>query len=261
MGLVLPLDFDNTLRQGASPRLDIFIWGESLLKHRTTLGATLVRESIALAGYDALVEIRTILLGDEANVPWDVRLFPMVMIMTIALGGIMVPATFIVQEKQKRTLGAVLVTPVSLGEALAAKGIAGIIISVFMGVMILTINAAWGGQPLLMLTLLVLSAIMASVGGVIFGLLVKDISTLFTAMKSIGILLYAPAFIYMFPQVPAWVRRIFPTYYMIGPIVEVSLNNAGWREIGIDVIILVTLIVLLIAIAAMITRRVKLSDV
>jgi ABC-2 type transport system permease protein len=257
MGIVLPANLDAELQRGATPILDLYTWGESLLKHRTTLGATLVRQVITFSGMDTLVETKTILLGDAPSVPWDVRLFPLVVIMTIVLGGTMVPATFIVQEKQKRTLQALLVTPVSMGEAMAAKGIAGVLLSVFMGMMILTINGAWGGQPFLLLTLLFLSAMMAAAGGVILGLLVRDISTLFTAMKSIGILLYAPAIIYIFPEVPTWIRQVFPTYYMIGPIVEVSMNNAGWGEIALDVVILCILIALTIAAAALVMRRTK----
>jgi ABC-2 type transport system permease protein len=259
MGLVLPAAFDADLQAGETPTLDVYTWGESLLKHRTTLGATLVRESIALAGYEVPVETNIILLGEEASVPWDVRLFPLVVIMTIVLGGTMVPATFVVQEKEKRTLQALLVTPVSLGEAMAAKGLAGVIISLVMGVIILTINGAWGGQPLTLLILLILSATMASAGGIILGLLVMDFTTLFTAIKSIGILLYAPAIIYIFPEVPAWIRRVFPTYYMIGPIVEVSLNNAGWGQIYPDVIILCVLIAVTVGIAALILRRINLA--
>jgi ABC-2 type transport system permease protein len=260
MGLVLPENFDSELQTGQTPTLDVYTWGESLLKHRTTLGATLVRESIALAGYKTLVETNIILLGEEASVPWDVRLFPLVVIMTIVLGGTMVPATFVVQEKEKRTLNALLVTPVSLGEAMTAKGLAGVIISLIMGVIILTINGAWGGQPVTLLILLILSAMMASAGGIILGLLVKDFSTLFTAIKSIGILLYAPAIIYIFPEVPPWISRVFPTYYMIGPIVDVSLNNAGWGEIYLDVIILCVLIGAMVAIAAFIIKRINLAD-
>ncbi len=255
MGIVLTTDFDTKLQQGDTPNLDLYTWGESLLNHRTTLGGTLVRQVLLLSGVDTLVETNTILLGDAPSIPWDVRLFPLVVIMTIVLGGTMVPATFIVQEKQKRTLQAVLVTPVTPVEAMAAKGIAGVLISIVMGVIILTLNNAWGGRGLMLLILLVLSAMMAAVGGVILGIMVKDISTLFTAIKSVGILLYAPAFLYIFPEVPGWIRQIFPTYYMIGPIVEVSLNNAGWGEIFIDVIILCLLIVMMLPLTALILKR------
>lgn len=260
MGLVILSDLADELMAGASPVLDLYTWGESLLKHRTTLGVILVQQLVALSGFESPVETRTILLGDAPNVPWDVRLYPIVVIMSIVLGGTMVPAIFLVEEKQKRTLRALLVTPTSLGEVLAAKGIAGMLISVVMGGMILTLNSAWGSQPWLLLALLVLSASMASVGGIILGLLVRDVSALFTTLKGIGILLYAPAILYIFPELPAWIKQVFPTYYMIGPIVEVSMNNAGWGQISQDVIILCGLIALMIALAALVMQRVNLED-
>ncbi len=258
MGIVLPSGFDSALQQGATPNLDLYTWGESLLSDRTTLGGTLVRQLILLSGTDSPVETNTILLGEAPSIPWDIRLFPILMVATIALGGLMVPATFIVEEKQKRTMQAILITPVTTGEVIIAKGVAGAMISIVMGVIILTINNAWGARPLILLILLVLSALLATTGGLIIGILIKDINTLFTAIKSIGILLYAPAILYLFPEVPSWIRQIFPSYYMIGPIVEVSLNNAGWGDIAVDVIILFLLIVVMIVMINMILRRVRL---
>ncbi len=257
MGLVLPAGFDQALQEDAQVTLDVFTWGESLIKHRTQLGALLVREVIALSGDEVPVRVNTVLLGEGASVPWEERLFPMVVIMTIILGGTMVPATLIVDEKQKRTLKALTVTPVTIGEVLAAKGAAGVIISMVIGSVILTINQAWGGQPGLMLVLLFLSAVMAAVMGVIMGVLVNDITTLFTAIKSVGILLYAPAFLYLFPQVPDWVMRIFPSYYMLGPIVEISLNNAGWGDLWVEIGILLALIFLTVLCAGLLVARKK----
>ena len=257
MGLVLPDGFDQYLREKEKAAFDVYTWGESLVRHRTQLGALLVREVIALSGHQIPVTVNTVLLGDEASVPWEVRLFPMVVIMTVILGGTMVPATFIVDEKQKRTLQALTVTPVTMGEVLAAKGAAGVIISMVVGSVILTINQAWGGQPGLLLVLLFLSAVLAAAMGVILGMLVNDITTLFTAFKSVGILLYAPAFLYLFPQVPDWVMRLFPSYYMLGPIVEISLNHAGWGDLWLEIVILLGLIAVAVVAARLIIAKGK----
>lgn len=255
MGIVLPTGFDVAVQGGAATTLDLYLWGESLLKNRTVLGVTLVRQIIALAGRDIPIQTVTTLLGEKANIPWDVRMFPLVVIMTIILGGTMIPATSMVDEKQKRTLSALTVTPASLGEVLTAKGVTGVLVSVVMGVLILTINRAFGAQPGLMVLLLALSAILAAAFGVILGMWMNDINTLFTALKSMGILLYAPAFVYLFPQLPQWVARIFPTYYMIGPIVNMSLYNATWGDVAKDVYVLCALIVVTIVAAAFIARR------
>lgn len=255
LGVVLPKGFDADLQNGAATDLDIYIWGESLLKNRTLLAVTLIRQLVELAGRDIPVSTATTLLGTGTSIPWDVRLFPLVVIMTIILGGTMIPATSLVQEKQKRTLTALTITPLSLGEVLVAKGAAGMLVSVAMGLLILAINRAFGTQPGLMILVIVLSAIFASTIGVLLGMWMRDINTLFTALKSLGILLFAPALLYLFPQVPAWVARIFPTYYMLGPIVDMSLYGAAWRDVAVDVYVLCALTVLLVALAAFVARR------
>jgi ABC-2 type transport system permease protein len=255
MGLVLPAGFDRQLQAGSAADVDVLVWGESLLRDRATLGLALSRQIIDLAGREIPIETQVSLLGEGASVPWDTRLFPMVVAMTIILGGTMVPATSIVDEKQKRTLVALTITPASLGEALTAKAIAGGFVSLTMGVTILAINRAFGAQPGLMVLLVALSAMLSATVGVIVGSLVNDITTLFTVMKSLGIVLYAPALLYLFPEVPGWVARIFPTYYMIGPIVDMSLHGAGWRDIAVDVYVLVGLIVLTVLLAGQVVKR------
>jgi ABC-2 type transport system permease protein len=255
VGVVLPEGFDAALKSGGSTALELYVWGESLLKHRAVLGATLSRQVIALAGREIPIETATTLLGNKASISWDVRLFPMLVAFAVLLGGMMIPSTALVEEKQKRTLTALTVTPVTRGEVMTAKGIVGALVSMVMGMLILTINRAWSAQPALMLLVLTLSAAEAAAFGVILGTVVGDINTLFTALKGLGLLLYAPPLIYMFPQIPQWVARLFPTYYMIGPIVEMSLSGAGWSDIAGDVAVLCALIVGTVVVAGLLARQ------
>ena len=231
------------------------VWGESLLKHRLLLAVSLIRQIIVVAGHDIPVSTQVILLGEASQYPLGCAPVPLVVIITIILGATMVPAASIIQEKEKRTLTALTITPATLGDVLTSKAIAGALLSIAMGLVILALNRAFGAEPGLLVLVVVLSAIFAAVLGVILGMLVDDINTLFTVVKSAGILIYAPALVILFPQIPEWVARIFPTYYMIGPIVEMSLNGAGWAEITPDIAILGALIVAAGAVARIIARR------
>jgi ABC-2 type transport system permease protein len=255
MGLILPLDFDSQLQAGSATSMDLLIWGESLLKHRTLLAVSLIRQIIDVAGREIPVNAELVLLGEEANIPWDVRLFPLVVILTIFLGGMMVPATSLVEEKVKRTYRALLTTPASLVDILTAKGLTGVILALFSGVLILYLNNAFGTQPTMLITLMVISSIFAAAVGIIMGVLVKDINTLFTIMKSLGIFLYAPAFIFIFPEIPQWVAKIFPTYYTLNPIIELTMNNASWADIAMDVYILIGLTIALMGVAGFLARH------
>ena len=119
-----------------------------------------------------------------------------------------------------------------------------------MGVLILVLNNAFAMRPGLLLFSLALGALMAVTFGILLGALIRDINTLFAAVKGIAILLYAPALVYLFPEIPGWIGRLFPTYYMIQPVIEIAQEGAGWAQIAPELTILALLDVLLIAIIA-----------
>jgi len=177
--------------------------------------------------------------------------------MAIFFGGLFLPATSIINEKEKRTLEALVITPTSIGDVFIAKGLLGFILSLFVGILILVLNQAFGAQPLLLVLLLALGAIMASETGLICGALLKDITTLFAVWKTGGILLFGPVIIYMFPQIPQWIGRFFPTYYLLQPIVDISQHGGSWPDIATNVFILVGLDLILVAVVMLTLRRTK----
>ncbi|OGO02008.1 MAG: ABC transporter substrate-binding protein [Chloroflexi bacterium RBG_13_52_12] len=251
MGIVLPEGFDDDISGGSQVKLTGYMWGESLAKSRMTIGIAITDAIRKMAGQVSPVDIQTVDLGDGASVPWSDRLLPIIVLMAIFLGGLMLPATSIINEKTKKTLTALTVTPTSIGEVLAAKGIVGIILSLFMGILILVLNRAFGNEPWLLTGVLVLGGIMAVEIGLILGVLIKDFATLFTLWKSASIVLFAPVFIYLFPAIPSWIGKIFPTYYIIQPIVDISQRGGGWAEIAVNVFVLIGLNIILIGIVSL----------
>ena len=256
MGIILPSGFDDDVTQGKPAEIKAYIWGESLAKSRAIIGITISDTIRELAGQETPVEINTTILGEGASIPWNDRLLPFIVLVAIFLGGLMLPATSLATEKEKRTLPALTVTPVSLSDVFLAKGLLGFILSVFMGILILILNQAFGSQPLLLILVLVFGAIMAAELGMLLGAFVKDFATLFTIWKTAGIILFAPVFVFLFPQIPEWVGKIFPTYYILQPIVELSQLGGGWSDIATNTFILIGLdIVILIVLLAAIKKR------
>lgn len=260
LGLVLPAGFDESVRASESVTVTAYLWGESSMRDRAVSGAALADLIRDLAGQEAPVEIVTVSLGEGAGLSWEERLLPLLILMGIVLGGSMVPAALLVDEKQKRTLRALTTSGTSLGEVFAAKGALGVLISVVMAVVTLWLNRAWGGEPLLLLLSLVLGAIMAAAIGLLLGAFVRDVTTLFSVVKAGGIVLYAPALIYMFPEVPAWIGRLFPTYYLLQPVVEIVQQGASWAQVGPQLAILALLNVVLLAIIAVVVTRAPQSE-
>jgi len=257
IGMVLPVDFDSSVTQGKEAELVTYIWGESLAKNRTILGITIANLVRELTGQEAPVEIEAITLGDKVSIPWSDRLLPLVVLMAVVLGGLTLPSASVIDEKEKRTLEALVVTPASIGDIFIAKGLMGVILSLVMGVVILVLNQAFGTEPALLILVLAFGAIMAAEIGLLSGALMKDITTLFAVWKAGGILLFGPAIIYMFPQIPQWIGKLFPTYYFLQPIIAISQGGSSWPDIATNVFILVGLDLILIGVIVLALRRTK----
>ena len=149
------------------------------------------------------------------------------------------------QEKQKKTINAVIVSPASITDIFVSKGIMGIVLSMIMGIIILAMNQVFGANPLLLVGIIFLGALMASMIGLLLGTFLKDLNSLTAVFKMIGLLLYAPAFVYLFPEIPQWIGRIFPTYYLVDPLMAVSQRGEGWSDIALNIFILIGLLIIL----------------
>ncbi|NLE76787.1 MAG: ABC transporter permease [Chloroflexi bacterium] len=255
LGMVLPAGFDERIARGETTAVTAYLWGESTLRNRTAAATAFANVSRQVARQEAPVEIVTTTLGDGAIVPWETRLLPFIVLMAVIFGGTLVPAALLVEEKQRRTLRALTTTSASLGEVFASKGLLGILLSVVMSVVTLWLNRAWGGQPALLLLTLTLGAVMAAAIGLLLGAFLRDMTGLMTAAKAGGILLYAPALVYLFPELPQWIGRLFPTYYLIGPVMEIIQEGGTWASVAPELAVLAALDVALLALAALVVRR------
>jgi ABC-2 type transport system permease protein len=255
MGIVLPPGLDDFVIQGEATEIKAYVWGESLAKSRTIIGVTLSDLIRELAGQEVPVNIATTTLGEDTSLPWSDRLLPLIVLIAIFLGGLMLPATSLATEKEKKTLQALVVTPVSLNDIFLSKGLLGFILSVFMGILILVLNQAFGNQPLLLVLILALGAIMAAELGMLLGAFVKDFATIFTVWKTAGIILFAPVFVFLFPQIPEWVGNIFPTYYILHPIIQISQFGGGWADISTNTSILIGIDLILLALVLTTLRK------
>jgi ABC-2 type transport system permease protein len=261
MGLILPPDFDASLQDTTASDVTFYVWGQSLLKNRAIISAAVMDQLVSLTGRETPIEVNTVAVGDREAVSWQARLLPLVVLMSVVIGGVMVPATSMVEEKQHRTLRALTTTPMTMAEVFLTKGLMGVLLAIFSGIAILTLNGGWGTQPGLLLLVLTLAGMLASSFGIFLGARVKDITTLFATIKSIGILLYAPGIVNLFPDViPQWVARIFPTYYIMQPVLDISQKGAGIGDIAFDLFVLVLMNVLFIVALGMVAGRLQVQE-
>lgn len=256
-GLVLKDRFDTAMHSGQKPLLEFYIGGESLASNRIILAVTTLDIVRQVEGKAAPVEVEINTVGDAETLALSIRLVPMMVLFALFIAGIFVPAFGLVDEREKKTLDAVLVTPVKLSEVLAAKAGLGFTLAILMAYVTLLLNGALGSQPAVLLIALVVAGLMSVEFGLIYGAVAEDTKTLFTLMKTLNIFLLAPVIFYIFPDWPQWIAKIFPTYWLINPIFEIAIKNAGLAAVGLDLGLAIVICVLLIIPVLALKRRMQ----
>ena len=181
----------------------------------------------------------------------------MLVLMAVALAGIFLPAASIIDEKIKHTVDAVLLTPAKVGDFFVAKGLVGFLLAFAIGIITLLINGgftAYVGGNLLVIGV---GALMSVQVGLILGAAVKDITTMFSVWKGGGIILFAPAVLFLFPSVPEWIAKVFPTYYFLGPLYDMTINGARLADVAGDLAIGVAISVGLAVIVGLLAKRME----
>ncbi len=245
-GLVLKDGFDTALRSGRKPLLEFYIGGESLASDRIVLAVTTLDVVRQVEGKVPPVDVEVHVLGEAEALSLSIRLLPMMILFALLIAGMFVTAFSLVDEREKKTLDAVLVTPVKLSEILAAKAGLGFILAVLMAYVTMLLNGALGSQPAALFVALIIAGLMSAEFGLIYGTVAKDSRTLFTLMKTLNVFLLAPVIFYIFPDWPQWIAKIFPTYWLINPIFEIAVKNANLTEVGFELGIAIGICVLLI---------------
>jgi ABC-2 type transport system permease protein len=245
-GLVLKDGFDTAVRSGRKPLLEFYIGGESLASDRIVLAVTTLDVVRQVEGKVPPVDVEVHALGEAEALSLSVRLLPMMILFALLIAGMFVTAFSLVDEREKKTLDAVLVTPVKLSEMLAAKAGLGFILAVLMAYVTMLLNGAQGSQPAALLVALIIAGLMSAEFGLIYGTVAKDSRTLFTLMKTLNVFLLAPVIFYIFPDWPQWIAKIFPTYWLINPIFEIAVKNANFTEVGFELGIAIGICVLLV---------------
>lgn len=255
-GLVLQADFDALVRSGERPILQLILNGETSETDQTVLLVTVIDLVREVAGSPAPLTVETVIVDDGPTVPLVDRIVPLLVLVAIAFAGIFLPASTIVQERESRTLHAVLVTPVRVTEIMLGKGIAGFVLAFGMGALTLALNGI-SGQTLSLVVVLLVASVMSVEVGLLLGAAVSHMATLFSVWKGGGMILFAPAILFLFPGAPEWIARVFPTYYFLGPLYEIVVNGSTLASQAIDLAVALAICVALVPAINLLSRRME----
>jgi ABC-2 type transport system permease protein len=179
------------------------------------------------------------------------------MFYALVMAGVFLPGSSIVEEKERGTLMAMLVTPARVPEILVAKWTFGTALAVALSVMTLVLNRATGSNPLDVFVVIVVAASLNAMLGLLAGVVAKDSTMLFGMLKGTGWFLFAPAIFYVFPSWPQWIAKLFPLYWIIEPIWQVSVMGRSITTVWFELLVAVAMILALAPLTLLLARRMQ----
>jgi ABC-2 type transport system permease protein len=175
----------------------------------------------ALIGYQLPADFDTTVIGRDMagqRIPMRDRLRVLLLafVFLLELYGL---GNLLVEEIQRKTAEAILVTPVSLREFVAAKAIVGVIMAFLQGlIMALLLGAMSGGTWLAVLVFLLFGAAMTVGIAFIVGSTSKDFISMIMVSMIPFVLLMLPGFALLYPGFSSPVIKAIPTYWLVVPL-------------------------------------------
>lgn len=262
IGLSFPDGFLAATAAGQETSVEIFVDAQVPAELKSSMSSLVKELAFALAGSPLPVdtanptEIYTVLgedrVGNQVTARESFRPMLVFLVLLMEMFGM---SSLIAREIQSRTVSAILVTPATIGDVLTAKGIGGALLGLGQAVILLAAINVLGQEPLLIITLMLLGAIMVSGAAMIAGSLGRDfLSNMFYGMAFM-VPLMIPAFTVLFPGTASgWIQAI-PSYPLVQGLVKVSTYGDGWAEALADVGVLFAWCVVLFAVGWTVLKR------
>lgn len=263
-GLALPDDFDAAVAAGKTPELRVYYNGRRSGSEQLVLRQAIEGALRTLAGQTMPAKLVTFDVTSsgqgEARQEFNLTSFYLVLLLVMALcmvGAFIVP-TILVEEKEKRTLQAVLVSPASYGDLVIGKALVGLFYSLLIALLLLLLNKGFAGNVVVTLLAVVLGALFLVFVGLLMGALFSTITQVNTWSSIVMLALLIPAMFILPPQPPApvsTITRLIPTSYMANAISIGLSGKATLSNVGLDLLVLAGATVLVLAAVLWALRR------
>ena len=242
VGLAFPSDFLAATAAGNRTTVEIFVDAQVPEELKSSMSSLVKELAFTVAGSPLPVDTANpqevyIVLGQDraGNQVTPRESFRPLLVFLVLLMEMFGMSSLIAREVQTKTVTALLVTPATTGDVLAAKGIAGAVLGLGQAAILLAAIDVLGNQPFLIITLMLLGAVMVSGAAMVAGSLGRDfLSNLFYGMIFM-VPLMIPAFTVLFPgTATGWIRAL-PSYPLVQGLVKVATYGDGWAEVLPDV--------------------------
>jgi ABC-2 type transport system permease protein len=258
-GIAFPAEFSALIAEGNAPTVQIFVPAGIPSEILLLLEGSVSEIAFALSDAPPPVDPATqaVVLGtdregDQISLQQQMRPLLLIMVLMVETFAL---SSLVAVEVQTRTVLAVLATPVTIVDFLAAKGVFGVALAFSETVLLGALIGAFAINAPAIIVILLLGAVLVTGFGMIAGSYGRDfMGTLLVSMLFM-IPLMIPAFAALFPgSVPVWVK-ILPTYGLVEAMILVTTDGPGWGQILPVLLLLAAWGLAVFATGAVVLRR------
>ncbi len=242
-GLVIPENFDADVAAGKTPDLIVYYnatrGGLRQMAFRQTVEAAL-RD---LAGQRLPARFRVTEVSGAGENAFNLSGFYLLLflIMAVTMVGVFVVPYILVEEKEKQTLKAVLVSPASYADIVIGKGLVGLFYALLVAVILMALNDGFGGQVLVTVSALVLGAVFLVLIGLLMGAGFKTLSQVNSWSSIVMLALMLPGMMGDFlapPEPLPTIMRLIPTTYLARAVTQgmAGTSTAGSAALNLGVL-------------------------
>lgn len=236
-GLVIPANFDSDIKAGKMPDLRVY-YSSRHGASRQSPALQLVQSGLRSVAGQAMPA--NIIMEDTAGTAagaattsssfnltsYYLLLF---LVMSLTMVGVFIVPYILVEEKEKATLKAILVSPATYTDVVLGKGIVGLFYALLVAAILLVMNNGLTGNILLTVSAIVLGSTFLVLVGLLMGAAFKQLTQVNSWSSIVMLVLMMPG---MFgdimppPEPVATVMKLIPTHYLALSVTQ-GMNNTA----------------------------------
>lgn len=265
VGLIVPANFESALHAGQHPQVSLYVNGTNInAQNSLALQTLIVNYARQIASPQAPLALSTATINppSTANVgDLIATLYSAVSLMVSFMVGISLMPGLLIEEKERKTLRMLMVTPASFADVIVGKLLVALGYQLVLSLVVLGIQGGFTGQIPLVLLYTLLGSCMSLALGLLLGGVFQTASTA-GAVSGTLIIFYILPGIFSGPMGSilgsnpvAQAMKVLPTYYLSDGAYNAmqSQGSFGGNLLDIGVILATTLV--LVAITAWVLRR------
>jgi ABC-2 type transport system permease protein len=265
LGLVVPADYEAGLRAGGHPQLSLFVNGDEVnAQNQALLVQALMAYNRSVATPQPPASIALATINPPSSVNFGTQLgqyYAMAALLSSFLVGTSLVPGMLIEEKERKTLRMLMVSPASWFDIVVGKLGVGLGYQVLMAAVVLGITRGFTGQVPLVLLFAALGCCFSVVLGALFGTLFKTTSAAGAAAGMVSFLYIIPVFAVgpfaqLFQSSPLLTLvKALPTYYLADGVFNALQNLTTPSGLALDAGVAVGSIVVVFAVAVWSLRR------